>query len=271
MSEAGKAAIAREALKAFEPLIDLCLEIGVSSPELESLVRGVFVHRARERLAQQGSDARAASDVRVSLATGVHRNFVRQILAQAPQIAPERTDKRHRTSRLLRAWHSDQRYLDNSWHPRELPIQATDKEPGFADLVRRHMPGISTGVALEELRRAGTVQLLAGDRVRVRSRSYRAAGVNLASVHDAAMRTRDLMQTLLFNMHKPEVPRICEDMAVIAVDKSRAAAAMHVINKRVKTFVETLEHELAATTATTGSKGRGEVVQLGLTVYSWER
>jgi hypothetical protein len=268
MSDTGKATIARAALKAFEPMIDLCLDIGINSPELESLVRAVFVHRVRDRLAQQNSDPRAASDVRVALTSGVHRNFVRQILAQAPQIAPDRTEKRHRTSRLLRAWHTEHRYLDNAWHPRELPLHAPDKEPSFADLVQRYMPGVTVGVALEELSRAAAVQVLPAEHVRVKSRSYRTAGVTLASVNDAAEKAKDLLRTMFFNMRKPAVPRICEDMSVISVERGRAAAAMHVVNKRVKTFIEALEQELAVTST---GKGRGDEVELGLTVYSWER
>ena len=52
MSEAEKAALARSAMAAMEPLVQLLLEIGITSPEAESLLRSLFVHKAREWLAK---------------------------------------------------------------------------------------------------------------------------------------------------------------------------------------------------------------------------
>ena len=64
------------------------------------------------------------SDVRVSLVTGVHRNFVRRILAEPPRIAAAREQKKHRTARLLEAWYTDPAYLDSSGKPRDLSKKA---------------------------------------------------------------------------------------------------------------------------------------------------
>jgi hypothetical protein len=270
-------AVACAALAAFEPLIDLCLDAGVSSPELESLLRAVFVHRARVRLSTEGQSARASSDVRVALATGVHRNFVHQILAKRPRIPPERAERRHRAERLLEVWYSQPRYLDNSSQPRELLVRAPAPEPSFAELVRRHMPGVAVGAVLDELRRAGAIQLLPDDRVRVRSRTVRATGINVSSVNEAAQKARDLLDTMLFNMRKPAMPRVLEEMAAITVERSHLPALTHVISKRARTFVQALERELTSTTAKSTTKstgraiGRREAVKVGLTMYSWEK
>jgi hypothetical protein len=42
--------IARALSAALEPLIDVCLAIGVTSPEIESLLRATFVQRAFAKL-----------------------------------------------------------------------------------------------------------------------------------------------------------------------------------------------------------------------------
>src|ERR1039457_3849889 len=96
-----KAVVSRAAMAAVEPLVELFLELGVTSPEAESLLRSVFVHKAREWLAKPITAEDSPSDARVSLVTGVHRNFVRSILAEPPRIAAAREQRGHRASRLL--------------------------------------------------------------------------------------------------------------------------------------------------------------------------
>jgi hypothetical protein len=95
MGRSGKAALARAAMSAVEPLVELFLELGITSPEAESLLRSVFVHKARHWLAKSAGAPGSPSDVRVSLVTGVHRNFVRKILEEPPGIAAAREQKGH--------------------------------------------------------------------------------------------------------------------------------------------------------------------------------
>src|ERR1700735_4229714 len=74
--------IARALSAAFEPLIDLCLTIGITSPEIESLLRATFVQRAFVRLPRHSRTGRRPSDSKVSLAAGVHRSAVSRIRAE---------------------------------------------------------------------------------------------------------------------------------------------------------------------------------------------
>src|SRR6185312_3681996 len=81
---ASKAAKARQAAAMalapmLEPLVDVCLELGITSPEMERLLRTVFVSRAHKLLSGNARRARSPSDVRIGLMIGVHRNFVREI------------------------------------------------------------------------------------------------------------------------------------------------------------------------------------------------
>jgi hypothetical protein len=68
--------VAKALSAALEPVIDVCLQIGITSPELESLLRATFVRRAFVRLPRQATTGRDPSDSRVSIATGVHRELV---------------------------------------------------------------------------------------------------------------------------------------------------------------------------------------------------
>jgi hypothetical protein len=71
--------VAKALSAALEPVIDVCLQIGITSPELESLLRATFVRRAFVRLPRQATTGRDPSDSRVSIATGVHRAEVSRI------------------------------------------------------------------------------------------------------------------------------------------------------------------------------------------------
>jgi hypothetical protein len=161
-----RATLAQAAMVAIEPLVELLLEIGITSPEAESLLRSVFVHKARAWLTAQGH-GKLASDARVALVTGVHRNFVRQILSEPPQVARGRERRGYLSGRVLQSWRTLAPYCNESGKPRDLPEKGP--EPSFATLVASSLPAASPGVVLEELIRAGIVESLSDHRVRVRS------------------------------------------------------------------------------------------------------
>jgi len=268
MSRDGKAALARAAMQAVEPLVELLLELGITSPEAESLLRSLFVHKARQWLAGPGADE-APSDVRIALVTGVHRNFVRSILDEPPRIAPARAQKGHRTTRLLEAWHSDPRYLDSSGKPRDLSER--EQEPSFHSLSLKYVPGASPNVVLKELRRAGLVQMLAERRVRVLSRSFRPPGLNARNISELGRRARAMLETLTHNVRQPEGQRFCDSLPPVEVDTSRAAFVRDLIARRTGNFLAAMEQELATESAK-ARRGRSAArIRIGLTAIATER
>lgn len=269
MAQPDKTTLARAAMAAVEPLVELFLELGITSPEAESLLRSVYVHAAREWLAKRGAGDAGPSDVRVSLATGVHRNFVRNILSEPPRIAAAREQKGHRASRLLEAWHSDPKYLDSSGKPRDLSER--DQEPSFHTLAASYVPGTAPSVVLGELRRAGLVQMLAEHRVRVRGRSFRAQGINAGNVADMGHRARELLQTLVHNLVQPQAPRFCESMPEIEVDLARAPFVRDLISRRAGNFLAAIEQELAAEASGSRRRRSRQRVRIGLTAVATER
>jgi hypothetical protein len=263
MGRPGKATLARAAMSAVEPLVELFLELGVTSPEAESLLRSVFVHTAREWLARSHAASGDPSDVRISLVTGVHRNFVRKILDEPPGIAAAREQKGHPAGRVLEAWHSDPKYLDSSGKPRDLFEK--DQEPSFNSLVLDHLPGASPGIVLAELRRAGLVQMLSEHRVRVRSRSFRLHGINAGNIGELGSRGRELLETLTHNLRAPESRRFCESTASIEIDAGREPFVRDLIARRAGTFLTAVEQELAVATAGARPARSGKRVRVGLT------
>jgi hypothetical protein len=267
VSEAGKAALARSAMVAVEPLVELFLELGITSPEAESLLRSLFVHKARAWLGQTGGES--PSDVRVALVTGVHRNFIRSILAEPPRIAATREHKGHRASRLLGAWYSDPRYLDSSGKPRDLSER--EWEPSFFTLAGTYLPGAAPSIVLEELRRAGVVQMLPEHRVRVRSRTFRMHGINAANISGLGQRTKDFLETLTRNLRQPEASLFCDSMPSIEVEAARLPFVRDLIARRAGNFLAAMEQELAVGAGGSRRRKSGERVRVGLTAFQSER
>jgi len=264
-----KGAVARAAMAAVEPLVELLLELGVTSPEAESLLRAVFVHKTRDWLARQGERAAEPSDARVSLVTGVHRNFVRRILAEPPKIADAREQKSNRASRLLQAWHSDPLYLDSSGKPRDLLERGA--KPSFQSLSTTYVPGAAPGVVLDQLRRAGLVQTLSEHRLRVRSRTFRVHGFTSHGIAEVGKRAREMLETLRHNLKHPDSLRFCDSMREIQVELERIPAVRELINRRAMTFLTGMEHELAVEANKARASKRKGRVKVGLTIYQTER
>lgn len=256
---------------ALEPVVDLCLEAGITSPEMERVLRAVFVRRAEQLLSSSSRHGRSSSDTRVGLMIGVHRNFVRAIRTTRPQVQLEKVQHRHRGSALLQAWASDWQFLSTAGHPRDLPIRGAPGEPSFEMLVRRHMSGVSTGTAIAELQRSGAVRLLPDERIRLRSRTARPYGITAASIAAASERIRELVSTLLHNLKAPEDQRFCESVNELQIDPQRLALVRQVIAKRARTFLDALTGELNnETLKPLAPDGKAQAVRVGLMICAHE-
>jgi len=263
--DSSTAAVARAAMAAIEPVVELLLDLGVTSPEAESLLRSLFIHRSRAWLARQNG-GEIPSDVHIALVTGVHRNFVSRLLAEPPKIAAARARKGHRATRLLLAWHSEPMYLDSSGKPRDLAERGP--APSFEALANRSVPGSAPGVVLQELHRAGVVQRLADQRVRVRSRSMRVPGVNPSSITAMGKLAQALLETAMQNLRADSQERVfCESMPPIDVNETRVALVREVINRRASAFLQSLEAELASESRRPPARKGGKRVKISLTVF----
>lgn len=253
-ANSARAAMAHAAISSVEPLVELFLELGITSPEAESLWRGVYVHKCREWLSR-GEGGKPPSDVRVALVSGVHRNFVRRLLAEPPKIASARELKGHRATRMLDTWHRDPVYLDSSGKPRDLPERGAP--PSFEALAASHMPGAPRGAVLRELHRAGIVDLLPDRRVRIRVRDVRIPGVTLANLNQIGKSSAAYLRTLIHNLRQPHEPWLNETLSDIEVASNRMPLVREVIYRRTVAFLQSLEAELASERRRHVKYGRG--------------
>ena len=119
--------VARALSAALEPLIDVCLAIGVTSPEIESLLRVAFVQRAFAKLPRHATTGRGPSDSRVSLAAGVHRSEVSKIRAAGGTTSAKGTMKDQGALVFKKRAHLDG--LDHGsslYHERRSPVGSTE-------------------------------------------------------------------------------------------------------------------------------------------------
>jgi hypothetical protein len=263
--------IANALSAALEPLIDVCLKAGITSPELEGLLRAAFVQRAFKELPRHTRTGRGPSDSRVSIATGVHRMEVAKIRSAGGTTSARKTMQTRerlysKSARVLNGWKSDTRYTTSGGVPLDLPLESNKQQPSFEDLVTTYAPGNHPGTVLKELRRKGNVRLLDGEIVRLKSTTTRSKGVTAANVGYVAQRMKGLGETLFQNILDPEQARLYFETGKIALTSEQLALLRPVIERRAKTFLQALEDEFGLLR----SPGKGaEAKTMSVGVFSW--
>lgn len=263
--------VARALSAAFEPLIDVCLELGITSPEIESLLRAAFVQRAFTKLPPHSRTGRPPSTNKVSVAAGLHRNEVSKIRAGGAETARETMQTKERlyskSARVLHGWTTDTRFTTSGGLPMDLPLERNRQRRSFEDLVEKHAPGSFPGTVLKELLRRGNVDVLEGDLIRFKSATTRAKGVTAATVAKAASRMNRLGMTLFQNLLDPEQARLYEETGEITLSARQLAIIRPILEKRAKAFIKSVEDEFAPR-GVKDSDGDRKV--LGVGVFSWD-
>jgi Family of unknown function (DUF6502) len=264
--------VVRAMSAALEPLIDVCLKIGVTSPEIESLLRVAFVQRAFVKLPRHSRTGRGPSDSRVGLATGVHRSEVSRIRSAGGTASAKGTMEKKKglyskSARVLNGWTTDPRYMTSGGLPLDLPMERNKERRSFEDLVDKYAPGNHPGSVLKELRRRGNVELLDGEVIRFKSSTTRTSGVTKANVAQAAIRIKRLGDTLFQGVLDTEQSRLYVETKTMQLNAKQLALIRAVLERRANTFLTALEGEFRARTA---PEANGETKRMGVSVFSWE-
>ena len=264
---------------ALDPIIDICVRIGVNSTELESLVRVEFVRRLAETLPGNLKTGRGPSHEEIGLAAGLNRGEVQNILATGIKSAQMRMQKKaqqhSKSERILRLWSKNTRYLSTSGLPLDLPLELQPEYPSFSELVDKALPGKLPKTVLKELRRRGLVQLLPDEIVRYRKTTALPTELSTAALAYAAEQMRLLGNTLLQSMRDPSgnVPR--EFAAYVASEPVIVPAGMIETSQpamlaRIASFIQGFEVEFGRG-ARKGRKGKAPSKTIGVSVYTWRK
>jgi uncharacterized protein DUF6502 len=250
----------------FEPLAQLLVEHGISSPQAETLLRAVCVHQAAKI---GGSRAKRPNVSRIALVTGIDRAEVSRILESPPAVGLALEARRNRANRVLVGWHSDPRFLDRDG-PLVLPIKDEDRRrPSFWTLVNRYAPGVYPGLILSELFRVGAAEKLADQRVRARMRQYEAKHFSDEVLREMGTRVRDLLRTLLSNATEAKWPRIFRVVETLNVDARFLPLIRKMFSDRTEALLAGVQEELKSS-RWRRARETASRVRIGLTVFSYE-
>ena len=262
--------VARALSAAFDPLIDVCLELGITSPELESLLRSAFVRRAFERLPPHSRTRRPPTTNKVSMATGLHRNEVGKIRAGGVAMARETMQIKERlhskSAWVLDGWSTDPRFTASGGSPLDLPLERNKQRRSFEDLVDKYAPGNHPGTVLKELRRRGNVELVDGEVVRFKSANTQARGMTPTTVSKAALRMNRLGNTLFQKILDPEAMRLYEETGKITLSARQMAIIRPVLEERARNFIKSIESEFAVRSVNETDDPK----DMGVGVFSWD-
>jgi Family of unknown function (DUF6502) len=264
--------VAKALSAALEPLIDVCLAIGITSPEIESLLRVAFVQRAFAKLPRHVNTGRGPSDTRVSLAAGVHRSEVSKIRAAGGTTSAKgKMEIKERlyskSARVLTGWTTDPRFMTSGGQPLDVPMERNKQRKSFEDLVDKYAPGNHPGSVLKELRRRGNVELVEPDIIRFKTLATRSSGATETNVAHAAKRMKRLGETLFQNILDAQQSRLYAETKTIRLTAEEIALVRPVLERRAKTFIEALESEFRARTSTSRHENAKKI---GVSVFSWD-
>jgi len=264
--------VAKALSEALDPVIDVCLQIGITSPELESLLRAAFVQRAFVRLPRHATTGRGPSDTRVSLATGVHRAEVSRIRAAGGTTsARQRMQTKERlyskSARVLNGWTSDRKFTSSAGLPIDLPMERSKQHRSFEELVEKYAPGNFPGTVLKELQRRGNVDVLEGDIIRYRSSTTRPRGATESNVAHAAKRVRRLGDTLFRSLLDPEHVHLDVETKPINLTTQQLALLLPEIERSANLYLAGIERQFRARGAT-GVNDHPK--RVGVNMFSWQ-
>jgi hypothetical protein len=239
-------------ISALAPIIDICLQLGISHFELECLLRVAFVQRAAETLPKKKSGQRPSHEA-IGLAVGLNRAEVWDILTKGPKGAAKRMEDKNKTysksDKVLTLWRTDQRYKSVNGVPLKLPLDLTPDGPSFAELVQKALPGRSPASVLKDLKRRGQIQMLSDEIV-----SYRRSGgiptttLSVESINRLAVKLRQhgdaLLHSALDEKQKASgEPSIYVSSEPVKVPLEQLSNAHSQLSERILNFFQRIETE----------------------------
>ena len=197
-------AVARKALlELLEPLIGFTLDSGLSTHDIHLILREAAV---RSVAARQLNAARRVNISGIAASTGISRAEISRILKTTTE-SPQWYSDRHQqsTNRILAVWYQDPKYTTPEGKPADLKIYG--RGATFDSLVKDYGRGIPTRAMLDELTRAGAVEVRSSRLVRVKATVVINRGVTPQAIRAFGERATELLSTMLQNMRDPRNPK----------------------------------------------------------------
>ncbi len=160
------AALASALDRLLEPLVEVMLRGGMPHRAFAEVAKRVYV-RVAER--EGGVAGRKVTTSRMAVRTGLTRKEIGRLRALPAPPAAETAARYSRASRVVAGWLRDERFLEDG-APRVLPFDGGGDD--FTALVKEYSGDVPPRAMLDELQRAGTVQVAEDGAVRLVERGY---------------------------------------------------------------------------------------------------
>jgi len=249
---------------ALEPVLLLLLKSGISWKDFSDIAKEKFVLVATESFGIRG---RPTNNSRVAILSGLDRREVARLRRRATEQRTAPQGFMSKPTQLLHAWFHDPQYLDSSGKPKDLEIEGA--EGSFAELVRQHAPGIPLVAMIKELRAAGAIADIDGQRLRALKRSYVPRELNENLVRLWGSELHDLGTTLEHNLshEESELPRFDRRAISLRVDPKALPAFREMLEREAQAFLERVDEWIGAHELPSRVDEDGRGIRLGVGVY----
>jgi hypothetical protein len=250
--------------KALEPLVLLLLKSGIGWKDFSDIAKEKFVSVATESFGIRG---RPTNLSRVAILSGLDRREVARLRRRATEQRAATQGYMSKPTQLLHAWFHDPQYLNSSGKPKDLEIEGA--EGSFAELVRQHAPGIPLVAMIKELRAAGAVADVDGQRLRALKRSYVPRELNENLVRLWGTGLQDLGTTLEHNLSREEaeLPRFDRRAISLRVDPKALPEFREMLEREGQAFLERVDEWISAHELHSSVDEQGRGVRIGVGVY----
>jgi Family of unknown function (DUF6502) len=242
------------------------LDSGLSAAELQIILREAIVRSAASKQLQ-GVDRINISGIAAT--TGIPRGDVSNILKSRKTSVHKANDTQHQsTNRILAAWHDDPRYTGADGQPADLALYG--RKASFESLARKYGLGIPTRAVLDELVRAGAIELLSGQKIRAKMAMAVERGMSPRVIKAFGDRGSELLSTMLLNMRQPHNPRFIANVSESSVSPNALPLFKKELGVMSADFLAEIQERLNRKPVTHQKTTRQRTAAISVTVFYHE-
>ena len=263
-----RSAARKALLQLLEPLAGFVLDSGLSTFEVQSILR---VATVRSVAAKQREFGRRLNISGIAASTGIPRGEISKILQDSGDSRVAKGDPRQQsTNRILAVWHQSEKFTNTNGQPAVLKIYG--RGATFESLVRNYGRGIPTRAMLDELITAGAIEVLSSQRVRAKASVVVDIGMNSRAISAFGERAAALLSTMLLNMRHPDRSQFIATTAAVNLLPTALPLLRKKVSSKGADFLADVQDDLLGA-STVSRKGRSQAVdqRVSVTVFYYEQ
>lgn len=202
-------------LELFDPIAGFVVDTGLGVKDIQAIFRMAIVLSVSKRQRQSTNRINISG---IAATTGIPRAEIARILKAPVGIERHRERRGNQaTNQILHAWYNDPAFTTVNAAPADLPIYGRGRS--FAALVKRNGRGIPPRAMLDELVRAGVVELLPSQKVRAKSSVAVNRGVSARAIRSFGGAAGEMLASILSNVQTPAASNFLASAEGVAIRK----------------------------------------------------